>query len=121
MIIDIGKIESWNPSNHSGTVRSEATHKNYTVDKKAFGRIPREPHQGDSVIIDRLDSQGVNRIAAARIRGLEPQKSSAGTVLLLLLLITLAVFLWKSGILSSLKPIQTESPTKMETPSPLNR
>lgn len=121
MIIDIGKIESWNPSNHSGIVRSEATHKSYTVDKKAFGRIPREPHQGDSVIIDRLDSRGVNRIAAARIRGLEPQKSSAGTVLLLLLLITLAIFLWKSGILSSLKPIQTESPTKMEASSPLNR
>lgn len=121
MIVDLGKIETWNPSSHSGTVYSEATHKTYSVSKNAFGRIPREPVRGDSVIIDKLDPKSVGRVGQARIRGLEPKKSSAGSVLLLLLLVVLVVFVWKSGIIESLKPVQTESPTKIEAPSLLHR
>lgn len=121
MIVDLGKIETWNPSSHSGTVYSEATHKTYSVSKSAFGRIPREPVRGDSVIIDKLVPKFANRVELARIRGLEPKQSSAGAVFLLLLLAVLIVFVWKSGIIESLKPVQTESPTKIEAPGLLHR
>ena len=81
MVLDIGRIESWNASKHTGTIYSDATHKSYTVDKSAFGRIPREPIVGDIVTIDSLVPRSVNKVETARIRGLVPKKSNFGTIL----------------------------------------
>ena len=85
MIVDIGRISNWNASKHEGSVYSDATHRTYFVQKRAFGRIRREPIVGDFVTIDQLDSRLKNRVLAGRIRGLETKKSSMGTVLLVLL------------------------------------
>ena len=110
MVVDIGKISSWNASNHTGTIYSEATHKTYGVTKSAFGRIPREPIIGDYVTIDAVDSRFKNKVQTARIRGLEPQKSNFGTILLVLLFFLAVFFVWKSGVLESFTVVKTERP-----------
>ena len=121
MIVDIGRISNWNASKHEGSVYSDATHRTYFVQKRAFGRIRREPIVGDFVTIDQLDSRLKNRVLAGRIRGLETKKSSMGTVLLVLLFFAAVFLVWKSGILDSFSITKTEVPGKSEAPRLLPR
>ena len=91
------------------------------MQKRAFGRIRREPIVGDFVTIDQLDSRLKNRVLAGRVRGLETKKSSMGTVLLVLLFFAAVFLVWKSGILDSFSITKTEAPGKSEAPSLLHR
>jgi hypothetical protein len=121
MVLDIGRIDSWNASKHTGTIYSDATHKTYTVSKNAFGRIPREPIIGDIVTIDKLVPRTVNKVESARIRGLVPKKSNFGTILGVILFFAAVIFIWKSGVLEAFDIVKTETPVKLEAPSLLHR
>ena len=121
MVLDIGRIDSWNASKHTGTIYSDATHKTYTVSKNAFGRIPREPILGDIVTIDKLVPRTVNKVESARIRGLVPKKSNVGTILGVILFFAAVIFIWKSGVLEAFDIVKTETPVKLEAPSLLHR
>lgn len=126
MYIDIGKITKWDASCHTGTIHSEATSKDYLIQKSSFGRVPREPIPGDIVIIDKLVSKGFPlRVEKARIRGLETKESS-GTlwafIIILIVLLAGGFLVWKLGkpSLDKLPIVRTTTPKTLEAPNLLH-